>query len=324
MPYTYVRFSSKNLDTTTGKSVYNVNLPTTITNARSVHVKSFSMPNTAYNVTSDNLKFYWRQYDATSNTINNMEASFTQAKYYTIGELISDMTTLMNTSNPFFTFTMTQVPSTTTTDTYHINVNVVSSDNNDKWCPVVTIGSIWEQLGFLQNFQLEPTTHHRGRASLTEIINPITSSTDERWLNTDVSLGVDHVAQFPPKDSHESYHITSSLANNVYEADGDGVTRHTNYLLTIPNTANRYQWLQYVPTEPVFHDLRGDNVNQFTLGIADEHGDLLDRNEHQTFSVVLAFEYDDPHMTLTENQRRSLHWRSRHCWEPKNFSIFIL
>jgi len=309
MPYTYVRFSSKNLDTTTGKSVYNVNLPTTITNARSVHVKSFSMPNTAYNVTSDNLIFKWYEYSNAYNTTTEKQASFTEAKYYTIGELISDMTTLMNAASSILTFNLTQIASTTTTNTYLINVNVVSTDPADMWCPVVSTGSVWEQLGFLQNFQFDPVVVHRGRMTIP-VINPIpdTDIDDSRWLDPG-----DHVAQFPPRDSHESFHLTSSLANNVYEEEGDGHTRHTNYLLTIPNTANRYQWLQYVPAEPVFHDLRGGNVNQFTLGIADEHGDLLDRNEHQTFSVVLAFEYDDPHMTLTENQRRSLHWRSRHC-----------
>jgi hypothetical protein len=313
MPYTYVRFSSKNLDTTTGKSIYTVDIPSGIQNARSVHVKSFSMPNTAYNVTSDNLLFKWYEYDDSTSTIVEKEATFTQAKYYTVGELLSDMTALMNaTVGTLFTFTISQIPSTTVTNTFLINVNVVSTDINDLWCPVVSTGSVWEQLGFLQNFQFDPVVLHRGRSTIP-VVNPISDGSDSRWLATDVSPGVDHVAQFPPRDSHESFHITSSLANNVYEAEGDGHTRHTNYLLTIPNTANRYEWLQYVPTEPVFHDLRGDNVNQFTIGIADEHGDLLDRNEHQTFSVVLAFEYDDQHVTLTENQRRSLHWRSRHC-----------
>lgn len=317
MPYTYVRFTNRN-DDSTGKSQYTVDLPSPIENAVSVHVKSFSMPNTAYNVTSENNTFHWYEYDATGggNPVL-LSATLPDIKFYSIGELVTDMAAAMTSASlaagTNFTYTITQIASSVTVDTYHINVNVVSTDNNDKWCPLVHKQSLWDMLGFRVIFTT--AADHRGRVtpSLNHITNEITSGADTRLLATSTGAGTDHVSEFPPRDSHESYHITCSLANSVYEIEAGAQPRHTNYLLTIPNNSNRYSWLQYVPTEPVFHNLKGATINQFTIGLADEHGLLMNNNEHQSFSVVLAFEYRDLHATLEANQLRTLEWRRSHC-----------
>lgn len=316
MPYEYVRFTSKN-SLTSGKSQYTINLPKTIENAVSVHVKSFSIPNTAYNVTSENNTFDWYEYDATADTVTRVSATLPDIKFYSIGELVQDMASVMtsasSSSGTGMTFAITQIASTVAVDTYHIQVNVISSDANDKWCPLVHKQSLWEMLGFRVIFTTAVNHHGRVNPALGHITNPITSGADTRLLATAADPGVDHVSQFPPRDSHESYHITSSLADSVYEVEADGVAKHTNYLLTVPNTSTRYSWLSYVPTEPIFHSLKGQNINQFTIGLADEHGLLMNENEHQSFSVVLAFEYRDLHQTLDGNQRRTLQWRQSHC-----------
>lgn len=316
MPYEYIRFTSKNRGGT-GRSQYNVNLPRPIENCVSVHVKSFSMPNTAYNITSENNTFDWYEYDDSTGTVIPLSATLTDIKFYTIAELIQDMTTLMNnkssSSGAGLTYAITQIASTTIVDTYHIQVNVQSADANDKWCPLVHKQSIWEMLGFRVIFTTKSDHHGRVSPNLNEITNKITTAGDTRWLAVANSPGVDHVSQFPPRDSHESYHITSSLASAVVEAEGDGVPRHTNYLLTVPNNSTRYSWLQYIPTEPVFHDLKGTTISNFTIGLADEHGLLMKDDEHQTFSVVLAIEYKDIHQTLEANQLRTLEWRRSHC-----------
>lgn len=312
MPYEYIRFTSKNGGD--GAATYTVNLPKTIENCVSAHVKSFSMPNTAYNITEGNNLIEWYEYDNSGNQFRLVTANLPDIKFYSIGELLAEMGTQMtnasSTSGFNFTYAISQIASTVVINTYHTNVNVIA-DAGDKWCPFVSKHSIWEMIGFREIFTTIPL--HIGRVTSTAIINPITDAADSRWLSTGLSpSGVDHVSQFPPRDSHESYHITSSLATSVFQAEADGTAKHTNYLLTVPNTSNRYSWLQYVPTEPVFHDLGGRSVSQFTIGLADENGFLMNNREHQPFSVVIAIEYRDLHATLEDHQLRTLEWRRSH------------
>ncbi len=314
MPYEYIRFTSKGGQD--GSSNYTINLPKTIENCVSAHVKSFSMPNTAYNITEGNNLIEWYEYDDSSSEVRLVEANLPDIKFYSIAELLQDigvvMTAASGSSGFGMVFTLTQIASTNIVDTYHTQVNVVSNDANDLWCPFVHEQSIWEMIGFRIIFN---SFRPFGRITSAITLNQIQDANDSRFLNTNLFInnGVDHVSQFPPRDSHEAYHILSSLASSVYEAKGDEYTKRTNYLLTIPNTSNRYSWLQYVPTEPVFHDLGGKSVTSFTIGLADEHGFLMKNTEHQIFSVVIAIEYRDIHQTLEDNQLRTLEWRRSHC-----------
>lgn len=315
MPYEYVRFTSHNSPLTSTDSRYTINLPKPIQNAVSAHVKSFSMPNTAFNVNEGNNLLEWYEYDDSTGTISINSASLPDTKFYSIGELLADISTAVSAETSLFEILLTQIASSVSIDTYHTNLNLTNDvDDNDKFCPIVVKGSIWEMIGFRPNFLVNPVHHGRVTPSLViaHITNPIVDSADTRWLAGSLS-GVNHVSQFPPRDSHESYHITSSLATAVYEAEADGVARHTNYLLTIPNSSNRYSWIQYIPTEPVFHELSGQTLSSFTIGLADENGFPMKCTEHQVFSVVIAIEYRDLHQTLEANQLRTLEWRRSHC-----------
>ncbi len=330
--YEYIRFSSRNAPAD-GQSLYTINLPKTIQNATSCHVKSFSMPNTAFNVTTKNNSFEW--YETIGNNTNPppiLQATI-PAKFYTIEDLITTIATEMTTVSQStkasgdtlasLTFTMSQIPSTTTVDTFHIELTGTidaggTNTAQKKFCPKVYKGSIWTMLGFAETFRVEPTHHGRVNPVLEPnlILNPITTRGDGRFKSitaTTTGSNATKTAAFSPRDSHECYHITSSLADAVYEVEADGVSRHTNYLLTVPNSSNRYSWIHYLPTEPVFHNLHGVNLNQFTIGLADEDGLLMNNEEHQEFSVVLAIEYEPQHKPLNSGQQQTLMWRKSHC-----------
>lgn len=338
MPYTYVRFTSKN-HSDGQDSRFTVSLPQPIQNAVSVHVKSFSMPNTPYNVTENNKYFGWYENigDATTN-VTYIETSI-PPKFYTISDLLSTMATAMTTASAVaktasfatysqsqtagsLTFTMAQIPSTTTVNTFHVELTATADDTTateKAFTPVTHKYSLWTLLGFQQEFLIDK--HHRGRITpqlqiMTLYEDPVLADTDVR-MNTLPGAAAGQlktiVAPFAPRDSSESFHITSSLANSVYEVEGDEVAHHTNYLLVVPNSSNRYSWIQYIPTEPVFHTLRGENITQFTIGLADENGLPYKHDEHQHFSVVLAFEWQDLHQTLNSNQLKTLEYARSHC-----------
>lgn len=345
MPYEYIKFSSRNAPVNGEESRFTINLPRTIENAVSAHVKSFSMPNTAYNITRKNNTIEWYETIGDNTNPPALLQATLPTKFYTIEDLIDTIASAtteasQNAKTVSFatptvtyegisdrqttgsiTFTTSQIPSTTTVDTYHITLTGTADDNttaNKKFCPVAHKASVWCMLGFPEVFQISPHVHGRVNPLLdtTHLVNPITSRADARFTNlggTTAGSNATKTARFAPRDSHESYHITSSLATSVYEGEADGVVKHTNYLLTVPNQSNRYSWIQYVPTEPVFHDLKGVSLNQFTIGLADENGFTMSNDEHQAFSVVLAIEYKDLHQTFESNQLRTLEWRRSHC-----------
>lgn len=332
MPYHYIRFTSSNPSTTDSISQYDVNLPFPIENCISAHVKSFSMPNTAYNVIEGNNIINW--YETTGDGSINGNPALLEASikpgYYNIEHLCQVIQAAMNEKSEAavgsqttrkMVFQVTQIPSSTAQNKYHIQIiatDPIGGAAVKKFAIVSYDATIWSMLGFKEVFQ---GTAIRGRfsslVSAGNVSNPITSRSDTRL--TALGTGVPNssatiVAAFPPRDSHESYHITSSLASAVNECQADnGVARHTNYLLTVPNTSQRYSWLQYIPTEPVFHDLKGINLNHFTIGLADENGVPMNNSEHQKFSVVIAIEYRDLHQTLNDNQLRTLEWRQNRC-----------
>jgi len=307
------------------------------------------MPNTAYNITDYNNTIEWFETIGNNTNPPALIQATLPPKFYTVPDLLSTIAAAMteasinastvNYNSPSsalyqgiadrqtlassggLTYTVSQIPSTTTVDTFHVTITGslnAASTAQKKFCPVSHKFSVWTMLGLTETFQVNPFHHGRVNPLLvsSHLVNPITLRSDGRFttiINTTTGSTATLTASFAPRDSHESYHLTSSLATAVYEAEADGVIRHTNYLLTIPNTSNRYSWLQYVPTEPVFHELNGQNVSQFTIGIADEHGFPMNTEEHQAFSVVLAFEYKDIHQTLESNQLRTLDWRRSHC-----------
>ena len=331
--YDYIRFTSKNAPSG-GKSLFTINLPQTIVNATSCHVKSFSMPNTAYNIQQGANSFEWYETVGNSNGDVVLLQSSLTPKFYTIADLINTMDGLMTTASvaaktagstlASLTYTMSQIDSANTVSTYHIELSATinaggTNGTQKKFVPKVYKGSVWAMLGFPETFQAIPNFFGRVSTDLSVILNPITTASDTRF--TTITLLVSgssatKTAEFAPRDSHESYHIISSLASAVYEAEADGVVKHTNYLLTVPNTSNRYSWIQYTPTEPIFHDLLGVNLNQFTIGLADEDGYLMNNDEHQEFSVVIAIEYQPQHGVLNTGQLQTLAWRQSHC--PKN------
>ena len=343
MPYEYVRFTSKN-SPVDGRSLYTVNLPTSIQNAVSVHVKSFSMPNTAYNITAQNESIEWFEtIGDNTNTPVLLQATLPR-KFYTVSDLIATVADAMtetsgNAATAYFsiptavyagvsnrrtvggiTFTSTQISGTTAVDTFHVTLTGTANATTTavkKFAPLAHKFSIWTILGFDETFQIDALHHGRVNPFVSNIVvNPILSRVDGRFI----SLGgpnqgttITKTAAFAPRDSHESYQIVSSLASSVQEIEADGVSKRTNYLLSVPNTSSRYSWLHYVPTEPVFHQLKGVSLNQFTIGLADEHGFVMENNEHQAFSVVLAIEYREIHQTLEANQLTTLEWRRAHC-----------
>lgn len=338
MPYTYVRFTSKNHDDDQ-MSRFTVNLPQPIQNAVSVHVKSFSMPNTPYNVTDANKTFGWYEAIGDATTDVAYLETFIPPKFYTIADLLSTMATAMTTASQLaktasfatvstqqtsgsLTYTMAQIPNTTTVNTFHVELTATADDTTTSaksFVPVTHKFSLWCILGFQQEFRID--THHRGRITpqlqaLTLYTDPVLNTNDVRMNalpSATAAATLTIVAPFAPRDSHESFHITSSLARAVYEAEGDEVAHHTDYLLVVPNTSNRYSWVQYIPTEPVFHTLDGQNIRQFTIGLADENGIPFKHDEHQHFSVVLAFEWQEMHRTLNANQLQALEYARSHC-----------
>lgn len=322
MPYSYVKFNSNDANDFDGLSNFTVNLPRPIENCKSVHVKHFSMPNTSYNIREAYNYLWWYETRGDGALANNpvLLSAIIPPDFYSVPHLCSTISTLMTSASASkfaegqtvraLTYEVTQIPSSTVENTYHVQIIITDptgGEQKKKFMPVTYHKSIWAQLGFKETF------------SNDVFVDPsigVRSIADHRFTTIDklVNSTKTVIAEFPPRESHELYHVTSSLASSIVEANGKGkVAKPTNFLLTVPNTAQRYSWLQYTPAEPVFHRLDGVSVSSFTLGLADEHGVIMKNSEHQTFSVVLAIEYEDLHNTLTDHHLRTLEWRKSHC-----------
>ncbi len=325
--YKYLHINSKHINQ--GNSTVNIDLylTTPITNVKRIALKSFSTPNTGFNI-HPNHKIQWLESDTVSGDMALFEAELT-AGYYNNTDLVAHITSKMNLVNrslPSISysaggFNLTFQDDPALPNPYYVNMNYTPKGvtNSTLFYPSYIQNpsqpNVWEMLGFDQT-QMVLTNGFIGAKTSSDILKPFTNdmvgkagtgTTLDYTANT-VSTAANTMGLFITTD------LTDNAAYETHLHMGKNSMSQTNILEWVMNDAPVYSYLHYKPENPCWHTLHQPSITHFNMKMLDLNGIPIHPSCLRNWQMVIQVEVEeeiDYHAEVTKKLAAQA-WRENH------------
>jgi len=314
MYYKYIHISSRHIDFASTKSDFQVNLIQPLRNVHAVALKSFSMPNTQYNIgLGQKLRWFESYDDGTDVHYKGFEIELDSA-YYNATELkdhiktkvlaIADHTFGLGDTTPqlvfnydttSFKFEITYTPAGAEVKTFAIFFDI---DDH-----------IWHSMGFDINQGIQHTYNRDFHILWTnQVIDAIPQHDSTVSPFASGTINALHVATIDNMKglfiNCPDLSISSSYETHIRHSTNQA--QQSTILEWIPNNVERVTYLHYEPAHLSWHkiDNTDSTLNQFKIEILNYHGKKISQYEIQDFQLQLIVE-------CKEHNEKSLETRER-------------
>ena len=321
--YKYLHINSKHINQ--GNSTVNIDLylTTPITNVKRIALKSFSTPNTGFNI-HPNHKIQWLE---VGSSMELFEAELT-AGYYNNTDLVAHITAQMNAlsrtiGSATFTggFDLTFQDDPTLPNPYYVNMNFTPNYAGSFVFIPNSIQNpsqpnVWEMLGFEQK-QIAITDGIVGTKVNGDLLTGIT--TDMTGKTGAAAGTLDYTANTVSTAANTmGLFITTDLTDNAaYETHlhmGKNSMSQTNILEWVMNDAPVYSYLHYKPENPCWHTLHQPSITHFNMKMLDLNGIPIHPSCLRNWQMVIQVEVEeeiDYHAEVTKKLAAQA-WRENH------------
>lgn len=323
----FVYIDSKHRKYHETKSEIEINLTSPINHAKSVKVVSFSTANEFHNVIDGNTTFSVRLYNVATNNKSPIKNYVLPSGLYSLQEMIDQLNVLFQADK------LVEGSSNTTLTLNLLANGKVSllivgdGVNTHKRCILyyprnnTFSKSIAHRLGFSRQQVFDDSDESGvnllfGDASTPPVVSVnytnakgITTSTLESawtgpliWTTTTTNVNLNtKTGNFIGIEARCPHlFLKSNLVNDFHSTIRDDsndltFTKQDSILQKIQNNVNIYSYLHFrsSQTESLVHQLSGKNIENFTISLTDDDGNLLEDNSFRDFSCILMFETHD-------------------------------
>jgi len=310
----YIHISSRHIDFASSKSEFQVNLIQPIKNVSEVALKSFSMPNTQFNIGHNQRIQWFESYDVGTTVYYQGFEILLNGGYYSGADLATHINSRIALLGTRIVHGGTQAALQFSYDAatfkFTISYNPVTGENKRFALYFATDDHINYSLGFDKSQGVQET-HNRDfqvvwTDQVVESLDPYSSTDVIPFFNGDeVARNVATIDNMKGLFINcPDLSISSSYETHIRHSTNQA--QQTHILEWIPNTVSRLVYLHYEPANLSWHKLDNtDNtLNQFKIQILNYHGKQISNDEVQDFSMILIVKCKEVNENSLETRER--------------------
>ncbi len=314
--YKYVIIDSAKDTNTNIDASFTVNIAHGIQNVSRVAIKSFTMPNSTFNVYGSNTKFEWfearKNTQTTPNTYHIKKFHvMIEPGYYTSTNLVNSINTALTAyDNRFASEAKLNITLQYDEDTYLFSVFI--NNNVTKYFGIFDTGvdSLWNAMGFTSNLFVNSINHNGDDIILKTYDDfPIISEIDfnnfkdienqyfisgSSTVLSNRTITATHPGMI--ENNNGLYICSNKLGNDSFECSK--INNSSSHLQAIPT--DTIQWINidvpkfshisYHTDQPMWISLNHKTITNFDIQIRDHQGSLFPKDAIQNFVLVLMFQ----------------------------------
>jgi len=314
--YKYVIIDSDRSKSIDENASYKINIAHGLKNVSRFCIKSFTTPNTMFNIFGDSSKLSWleaRQTNSTATSLTGKKHTIhIPPGYYTTTKLINTINDLFTQyDNKFANELKLVIQLNYDEDTFM--TNVIVSQNDHKYFGIFHSqeNTLWGNLGFNRTFhepvELSGTHFIANMADDASFLIP--TDVWDMYLNanpyyikstssTIVANRTIYGTHAGVNENHAGIYITSKkLGQGSFECSKNDLTNY-NDLQAIPSDViqwinidvPKFSHISYHSDTPMWISLDNKNINNFDIEIRDHKGQIFPKDAIQKFIMVIMFE----------------------------------
>ncbi len=334
----YLHLNSQHLNWARDNSTeFTLHLEQPIKRCRRVALKSLSLPNTGFNIGSNDKVLRWIEGYRQNNQFKVFSVTL-DVGYYTATDLCNEINTkiLAMAQHTFATETAPTITFSFNSD-FHIQIALNSGATQKVFAPFFTGQSnLWRKLGFDKSqgidHQSNPSlsTQTNALASMSDIvygqsvkdyaalISGSTALTDAQFLPfvaMPAAASTTLVAGAPTTiENFAGLFVSTDLSlNSSWEThirDGRNSVAPTHILEWVPNNVSRFSYLNHDVNMLSYHRLYQDEITDFKIILKDFDGAVMNHEQIKEFNMVLVIETETEDPSLTDEEEQALWSRS--------------